>query len=78
MPYTIPPDRPNKDGLPLGPIPIELALDRADAQLYHPRSRILRQYLADEMGMAPHDEFNRGTYVRTFLAVNASETDLIA
>lgn len=77
MAYTIRPDRPNRDGLPPGPVPIKIALQRQEAQLYYPRSRILQQYLTDELAMAPIDEFNRGTYVRTFLAVNASEADLI-
>ena len=77
MPYVIPPDRPNRDGLPPGPVPIELALERPDSQLYYPRSRILQQYLNDELASEPIYEFNRGTYLRTFLTADASEADLI-
>ena len=76
--YPIRPDRPNRDGLPPGPVSIELALQRRAAQLFYPKSRKLKQYRVNELESALIDECPRGTYVRTFLAVDAPEADLFA
>lgn len=77
MSYEVSPDRPNRDGLPPGPVPIQVLLNRPEARMRFPRAKVIQHFEADEARSAPIEEINRGSWTRTFFTSRANEKEVV-